>query len=132
MSLHEMMGFVTGEKGKTMAEYKAWLVREKGEFCATVVFAETRGKARERAMHTDACEDVDFINIEVHRLKDADKYYKPGKSELDWFNSEDRVAMVKDCGFTCIPDAHSAENCEVCPAKDLCDDYIGMEDEEDG
>lgn len=25
---------------------KAWLVREKDEFCATVVFAETRGKAR--------------------------------------------------------------------------------------
>ena len=26
---------------------KAWLVREKDEFCATVVFAETRGKALE-------------------------------------------------------------------------------------
>ena len=116
---------------KGMAEYKAWLVREKGEFCATVVFAETRGKARERAMHTDACEDVDFINIEVRRLKDADKYYKAGKFELNWYNFEDRIAMVKDCGFTCIPDAHSAENCEVCPAKDLCDDYIGMEDEDD-
>lgn len=24
---------------------KAWLVKEKDEFCATVVFAETRGKA---------------------------------------------------------------------------------------
>ncbi len=26
---------------------KAWLVREKDEFCATVVFADTRGKARQ-------------------------------------------------------------------------------------
>lgn len=28
---------------------KAWLVKEKDEFCATVVFAETRGKARAMA-----------------------------------------------------------------------------------
>lgn len=112
-----------------MAEYKAWLVRETGEFQATVVFAETRGKARARAMHTDACEDVDFTNIEVYRLKEADKYYKPGKQELYWCNAEDRIAMVKDCGFTCIPDAHCAEECEHCPAKDLCDDYIEMEEE---
>ena len=115
-----------------MAECKAWLVREKGEFCATVVFAETRGKARERAMHTDACEDVNFINIEVYRLKDADKYYKPGKFELNWYNFEDRIAMVKDCGFTCIPDAHSAESCEVCPAKEFCDDYLEMDGDGNG
>lgn len=29
---------------------KAWLVRKKDEFCATVVFAETRGKARALAL----------------------------------------------------------------------------------
>ena len=81
---------------------KAWLVREKDEFEAAVVFAETRGQAKTIALHTDACEDADFLSIEVRRAKEADKYYKPGKRELDWFNSEDRIALVKDCGFTCI------------------------------
>ena len=35
---------------------KAWLVREKGEYCATVVFAETRGKAKVLAIQTEACD----------------------------------------------------------------------------
>ena len=43
---------------------KAWLVREKDEFCATVVFAETRGKARSTALATDCCEDSCFCDIE--------------------------------------------------------------------
>lgn len=94
---------------------KAWLVREKDEFCATVVFAETRGKARALALYTETCEYADFINIEVRRMKEADKYYKPGKTELCWFNAEDRIAMVKDCGFTCDADAHCAEECADCP-----------------
>lgn len=111
---------------------KAWLVREKDEFTAAVVFAETRGKAKALALHTEACEDSDFMSIEVRRAKKADKYYKPGKQELDWFNTEDRIALVKDCGFTCIPDAHCAETCDVCPAKEFCDDYIEMEKESQG
>ena len=67
---------------------KAWLVKVKDEFCATVVFAETRGKARSIAMHTDACEDVDFCDIEVRRLPHIDKYYKEGKTELDWLDKK--------------------------------------------
>lgn len=109
-----------------MTECKAWIVRETGESEATVVFAETIGKAKSMALHTDACEGADFMSIEVRRAKEADKYYKPGKRELDWYNSEDRIAMVKDCGFTCIPDAHCAEECADCPAKEFCDDYLAM------
>ncbi len=109
---------------------KAWIVREKDEFEAAVVFAETRGKAKTLALSTEACESSDFMSVEVRRAKEADKYYKPGKRELDWFNPDDRIAMVKDCGFTCIPDAHCAEECADCPAKDFCDDYIKMDTEE--
>lgn len=36
--------------------------------------------------------------------------------------------MVKDCGFTCIPDARSVKECALCPAKDFCDDYIFAEE----
>ena len=101
---------------------KAWLVREKGEFCAAVVFAETRGKARSLALHTDSCEDVPFTDIEVHRMKPADKYYKEGKRQLDWEIAKDRIALVKDCGFMCGFD-FDLEDCEMCYAKECCDRY---------
>lgn len=100
---------------------KAWLARVKDEFAATVVFAETRGKARALAMHTDACEDADFCDIDVSRKSHMDKYYTQGKKEMDWYNAKDRIALVKDCGFSCIPDAFDLLDCKTCPAVDYCD-----------
>lgn len=111
-----------------MADYKAWLVREKDEFCATVVFAETRGKARALALSTDACEGADFVDIEVSRLKNADKYYKPGKHELYWDIAEDRIALVKDCGFICDYEIRDMDECAACPAKDYCDYFLESEE----
>lgn len=112
---------------------KAWLVREKDEFAATVVFAETRGKAKSLALSTDACEDVAFVRIEVSRMKEADKYYREGKTELDWNNPADRVVLVKECGFVCDYDAFYLGHCEVCSAKEYCDRYkAAMEEDTDG
>lgn len=105
-------------------ELKAWLVREKDEFAATVVFAETRGKARALARCTDACEDADFTRIEVTRMKEADKYYKKGKTELDWNDPADRLALVKHCGFRCDYESFDLEDCADCSAKEYCDLYI--------
>lgn len=102
---------------------KAWLVREKDEYCATVVFAETRGKARSLAMHTDTCEDACFCDIDAYRRPALDKYYVDGKTEMDWFNSEDRIALVKDGNFTCDPIYLEPEECEVCPAREYCGQY---------
>lgn len=102
---------------------KAWLVREKDEFCATVVFAETRGKAKALALQTEACDGADFLDIEVLRMKAADKYYKDGKKELDWLNPSDRIALVKDCGFTCDWDSIELKECVDCAAKEYCDQY---------
>lgn len=110
---------------------KAWLVREYGEFCATVVFAETRGKAKSAALHTVTCEGANFMDIEVLRLKEADKYHKPGKKELDWLNAADRIAMVKDCRFTCDPDSRCWEKCADCPAKEFCDYFLSPEKKEE-
>lgn len=100
---------------------KAWLVRDKDECEATVVFAETRGKAMALAMATDACEDVDFCDIEVRRKPELDKYYKEGKKEMDWYNDADRLALVKECGFYCL--YMELDECESCPAKEFCDSY---------
>lgn len=102
---------------------KAWLVREKDEFCATIVFAETRGKAKAAALYTECCEDADFCNIEVHRKPQLDKYYTDGKTEMDWFNKQDRIALVKDCGFWCGDDCFDIDDCEICSAKEYCDRY---------
>lgn len=101
---------------------KAWVVREKNEFCATVVFAETRGKAKSVALHTEVCEDVDFCDIEVRRAPKMDKYYKEGKTEMDWYDDKDRIALVKDCNFQC----EYVEDylCEGCSAKEYCDNHI--------
>lgn len=100
---------------------KAWLVREKGEFLATVVFAETRGKARAIARYTDACEDCGFCDIEVHRVPNMDKYYKDGKTEMDWYNPQDRIALVKECCFQCAEIEYA--DCDECSAKEFCDFY---------
>ena len=102
---------------------KAWRVSSKyGEF-STVVFAETRGKAKSLALATDACEDADFCEIEVRREKDLDKYYRDGKNEMHWDNPMDRIALVKECGFHCHPDYFEFEECSACSAKEHCDYY---------
>lgn len=105
---------------------KAWLVREKDASCATVVFAETRGKARAVATHTEACEDAAFVDIEVRRIPQMDKYYTEGKREMYWCNSSDRIALVKDCGFVCDRDYWEHEDCDKCPAKEYCDQYAEL------
>ncbi|MBR2388266.1 MAG: hypothetical protein IKB02_05805 [Clostridia bacterium] len=112
---------------------KAWLVKDKDECAATVVFAETRGKARSMAMATDACEDVAFCDIEVRRVPSIDKYYKEGKKEMDWYDDKDRLALVKECSFRC--EYMEIDLCEDCPAKEYCDeyqDYIAELEESEG
>ena len=111
---------------------KAWIVREKDEFCALVVFAETRGKAKALAVHSELCEYADFTDIEAHREPKADKYYKEGKWCLDWLNPKDRIALVKDCGFMCDIDSFKLERCEECSAKQYCDRYKDHIEEEEG
>ena len=51
---------------------KAWIAREKDSFMATVVFAETRGKARAIAQYTDACEDC-VCTTKIITAKDYDE-----------------------------------------------------------
>ena len=102
---------------------KAWLVRGKDEFCATVVFAETRGKAKSMALSTEVCEDADFCRIEVRRTPQMDKYYVDGKREMYWDKPSDRLALVKECGFFCDRDYFEPCDCESCSATEYCDQY---------
>lgn len=42
---------------------------------------------------------------------------------MDWEYSQDRIALVKDCGFSCSEDCFDIDDCEICPAKEYCDRY---------
>ena len=108
---------------------KAWLVRERDEFCATVVFAETRAKAKAMALYTECCETARYIDIEARREPQLDKYYKVGKAEMEWDDSQDRIALVKECGFCCSLDVFSPKECRECSAQEFCDQYAECTEE---
>ena len=74
-------------------------------------------------MHTDTCEDCEFIYIEVRRKPQLDKYYR-GLNEMDWYNDKDRIALVKECGFRCSYETLEYIDCSECPAKQYCDAYV--------
>lgn len=102
---------------------KAYIVSEKNGDTgfSTVVFAETPGKARVIAQGTDACEDLDFIDIRATRIPVLDSYYR-GWDEMNWNVEEDRVAMVKLAGFSCSYEIDHPI-CDPCPAKEWCERY---------
>ncbi len=103
---------------------KAYIISDpnKFELGSTVVFAETAGKARALGICTDLFEDCSFIEISVRRVPALDPFYR-GLWEMDWDNSEDRVAMVRYANFQCLEEHMEYEDCETCPAKEWCDGY---------
>ena len=102
---------------------KAYVCTEQIEGYSIVVFAETAGKARYKAMSCDELGDcLDFKDITVRRVPKLDSYYH-GRSLFDWEDPEDRLIMVRECGYTCHPDCFEIDECEKCPAKEYCDRY---------
>ena len=101
---------------------KAWEISNNYIEGCEVVFAETRGKAKSIALNTDTFCDCDFCDLEVYRKPVIDKYYKNGKTRMNWGNQKDRLALVKECGFSCVDDCFG-EFCEDCLSKDYCDRY---------
>ena len=98
-----------------MKACKAW--DEKSfDPCATIVFAENTREAKKIAMATDTCEEANFIDIRVKRLKEAD-YLCKGSSEIDWYDEETRIALVRDFGWRCYD---TSWECEKCVAKKYC------------
>lgn len=99
---------------------KAYIVHDRNYDCeySTVVFAETAGKAKQIAVGTEAFCDFDFTEIRVRRKPELDAFYR-GKSEMDWFNDEDRAAMVRYAGFYCVYPEYA--DCKSCSAKEWCE-----------
>lgn len=80
---------------------KAWIVSDgkRESRLYAVVFAETVGKVL-RYTHSRLKEwiDLDFTGLRVTRCKALDEAYR-GEPEMDWFNMDDREAMIKHVGF---------------------------------
>ena len=106
---------------------KAWLVCDNYDWIfRTVVFAETRGKAKTAGMHSDQFEDVEYTDIRVRRCKELDDAYN-GNIELDWENDNDRIRMVRDGGFVCSED-YACDFCNECSANIYCGRYEEIEE----
>lgn len=105
---------------------KAYIVSDKTgyEDTSAVVFAKSRNAARSAAMYTDACEDLDYTEIRAIRAPDLDQFYKEGKKEMDWFDMEDRAAMVRYAHFECSSETDtSLLECKNCPGHKWCGRY---------
>lgn len=100
-----------------MAEpIKAYKVNEKDEQYSTIVFAHSAGEAKAIAQRCDCCEDARWVDIRVRREPGADRLYK-GHSEIDWYDTETRVTLVRDLGWSCL---ETSWECDNCPAKPYC------------
>lgn len=102
----------TPEKIKPKA-YKVWLEQGEG---STVVFAKSRNEAKVIALGCDCCEDARYIDVSVKRMKDFDRLYK-GESEIDWYDPETRMMLVRDHGWSCL---EPSWECDNCVAKKYC------------
>lgn len=98
-----------------MKAYKAW-DNASIENRSTIVFAENSREAKKVAFNCDVCEDADYIQVRVKRLPEADKLYK-GKDEVDWWDMETRLALVKNFSWTCEDTSY---DCDTCTAKKYC------------
>lgn len=98
---------------------KAWMVSDEDGY-STVLFATTRGVAKQAAMKTDVCEDMRYIDIKVYRFPEADKQYR-GVSEMDWGNDDDRRFLLAH-GWRCM-DTPDIDLCQACTDNDVCEWY---------
>lgn len=99
---------------------KAYKCTEAYEGYSTVIFAETAGKARYIAIKSDTLgEDNEFKDIYVRRIPALDRFYR-GRKEMDWFDPDDRLEMVKEAGYRCDEDVFDPENCQRCSAQKFC------------
>ena len=95
---------------------KAFIASQKDGDCSTIVFAENTTQAKLAAMACDCCEDAMYTDIRVRRLPEADALYK-GTVEINWYDQETRVALVRDFGWSCW---ETSWDCDTCEAKPYC------------
>ena len=111
---------------------KAFAINEKGNESYThVVFADTRTEAIRYAMENCGGDfaDVAYTDMRAHMEPKLDAF-ENGRREMDWNNMEDRVAMVREAGFTCGREIGiKLERCESqCAAYEWCSRYLHLKE----
>ncbi len=103
---------------------KAYLVSDKNydSECFKIIFAETRGKAIAYACGSDGLDDYTFTEIRAIRIPELDSYYR-GLLEMDWYNDNDRLGMVRYANMYCGYDYEPTDDCESCSARQYCERY---------
>lgn len=97
---------------------KAWSVfTDYGDY-SSIVFADTAGRARQKAQSTDACEYVDWRDIRVKRMPKLDGMEDREPRDAPWLNEEIRLILVKDYNWACAEPQYS--DCDSCSAKEFC------------
>lgn len=106
---------------------KAWSVSDANgnSGYSYVIYAETRGKAIRYALdHCDGTFDwYDWTEMRALRVPALDSCYR-GKSEMDWCDMDDRVAMVHYAGYHCSNEIDVTKGeCLECPAHSWCNRF---------
>lgn len=108
--------FVNRNWGGGLTVIKAYRACEKDGDINTVVFAESANKAKTLACISDCFEGVDYIDIRVQRMPEADKLYK-GMCEINWDDQDTRITLVRDFHWSCYEPSWECDNCQ---AKQYC------------
>lgn len=103
---------------------KAWIVFADDVSISEVVFAETAGTAKTYALvWCDEFEWSAYTELHARRLKKADHLWN-GRDKMEWENEEDRIFLVKECGWSCDTDYWMPDTvCKDCPAAQWCAQY---------
>ena len=79
---------------------KAWSFYEEEEGIIEVVFADTRTKARMYLNELETFDNYRYIDISPRREKALDYLDHKDGYVMNWNKEEDRIALVKNIGFT--------------------------------
>lgn len=109
-------------EGVQAGKLKAYICRDEDscENYSTVVFAESRSKAKVLALYSDAFDGAEYTGIRVRRCKALDDSYR-GHSEMSWYDTLDRIDLCDKAGFRC--EEPDRDECPECCASDYCEDY---------
>lgn len=107
----------------TLRAYRAWDDGSVDNYM-TIVFAENAREAKKIAATCEVCEYAQWTGIRVKREPGADALYK-GRNEIDWYDEETRLALVRDLGWSCVD---TDWDCDDCPAKKYCRNWGDEED----
>lgn len=120
LALDVVIPIVRKELKQKIKAYRAW-DNGSDERYTTILFALNATDAKKIALSTEVCEYAKFTDIRVNRAPYADGLYK-GRPEVDWYDDETRLTLVRDFGWSCF---ETSSECGSCVARGCCRHWEG-------